>query len=155
MVIIKIIEDDILNAKEKYIAHQTNCVMTSEAGGVARAINKKYPWADTYSTREKRLKGLPDKPGTIVKMTHPTEPKKYHRILCFMSQYYPGPPRKPNDTYEMRKKWFQRCLDILDQSTSQPVAMPYGIAAGLSGGKWSDIEEMLNKCQSKIVLYKI
>ena len=38
----------------------------------------------------------PDEPGTIVEFEHPTDPNKFHKIICFISQIG---PKKPN-TYK-------------------------------------------------------
>lgn len=77
-----------------------------------------------------------------------------------MSQF--GPSKRNNakfcykciykDTYEERKKWFQDCLDILDENNYTVVAMPYGIGCGLAGGKWKDYKDMIEKCSTKIIL---
>lgn len=45
---IEIIEGDLLNATEKYICHQTNCLSQGSAAGIARAIFDRFPYADIY-----------------------------------------------------------------------------------------------------------
>lgn len=59
------------------------------------------------------------------------------------------------DSYEERKKWFQDCLDILDANNYGTVAIPYGIGRGLAGGKLKDYKDMIEKCSTKIILYKL
>ena len=49
---VTIIKDNILNAKEKYIAHQCNCV-TKYGKGLSKAIFDKYPYSNIYSLRKK------------------------------------------------------------------------------------------------------
>lgn len=54
-----------------------------------------------------------------------------------------------------KEKWFQDCLDILDANNYGTVAMPYGIGCRLAGGKWKDYKDMIEKCSTKIILYKL
>lgn len=156
MVLFKIIEENILNSNEKYICQQCNCV-TKSAKGLAKSIIDKYSWANPY---EDRNNNNYDTPGTIIELEYS---KKDPIIICFMSQYGPSKPNKVmsyyrsiyKDTYEERKKWFQDCLDILDHNNYDTVAMPYGIGCGLAGGKWEDYENMIKKCSTKIILYRL
>jgi hypothetical protein len=160
MVIADIISGNLLDAKEIYICHQCNCV-TKTSYGLSKSISNKYVWADLYKIRSKNktTSGEMNTPGTIIKFEHPSEPDKFHKIICFMSQIGPKKPTArystQNDTYENRKMWFQECLDILDKDNYESVAMPYGIGCGLAGGKWSEYNKMLEECQTKIVLYKL
>ena len=65
---IEIITGDLLEAKEKYIAHQCNC-LTQNSAGTAKAIFDKFPYANTYERRIKDENGETtniDKPGTII-----------------------------------------------------------------------------------------
>ena len=161
MVIIDIINDDILNAKESYICHQCNCV-TKTSHGLSKSISNKYTWADVYKIRSKNEQQS-DQPGTIIEFEHPIYPNNFHKVLCFISQIG---PKKPNtykklylntysDTYQNRKKWFQECLYILDEKNYKTIAMPYGIGCGLAGGKWDEYVKMLEECKTNIVLYKL
>lgn len=164
MVIIDIINGDILDAKESYICHQCNCV-TKTSYGLSKSISNKYTWADLYKTRLKNKQNVEqsDEPGTIVEFEHPTNPNKFHKIICFISQIGPKKPdtyknlylNKYNDTYQNRKNWFKECLSILDENNYENVAIPHGIGCGIAGGKWDDYIKMLEECRTKIVLYKI
>ena len=70
MPIVGEVKGDLLQAEEKFIAQQCNCV-TVKSQGLAAVITKKYPWAEPYSTR----KAIPgrncatednrDVPGTV------------------------------------------------------------------------------------------
>lgn len=156
MVLLEIIRDNILNSKQKYICQQCNCV-TKSAKGLAKSIIDKYNWANPY---EYRNKNNYDTPGTIIELEYS---KKDPIIICFMSQYGPSKPNGVRsyykgtykDSYEERKKWFQDCLDILDSNNYDVVAMPYGIGCGLAGGKWKDYKDMIEKCSTKIILYRL
>lgn len=158
MVIVDIINGDILNAKEKYICHQCNCV-SKTSYGLSKAISSKYLWADLYKLRQNKE---PNKPGTIIEFQHPTD-ENLHNVICFIAQIG---PKKPNsytkkyldiyrDKYENRIKWFQECLSLLDEKNYDKVAMPYGIGCGLAGGVWCDYHKILHECKTQIVLYKL
>jgi hypothetical protein len=96
--IVKIIEGDLLNATQKYIAQQCNC-NTIKSHGLSKSIADKYPWADPYSCRKKKYNNStsePDEPGTIVELT---DPLSDFSVLCFMSQWLPGRPRIHKERY--------------------------------------------------------
>lgn len=61
------------------------------------------------------------------------------------SQRYPGKPNGTDDTYEMRKKWFQECLGriSLKFKNLKSIAFPYGIGCGLAQGIWREYEAMI------------
>jgi len=163
MVIINIINNDLLNATEKYICHQCNCT-TKTSYGLSKSISKKYIWADIYKIRSKNNNTQQlDKPGTVIEIEHPVNPEKYHKVLCFMAQISPGKPNTSKklhlnsyyDSYENRKVWFKKCLDELDNNNNyDTIAIPYGIGCGLAGGIWEEYEKMLQECKTHIVLYK-
>jgi O-acetyl-ADP-ribose deacetylase (regulator of RNase III) len=161
MVILKIVQGDLLDAKEKYICHQCNC-NTKKAKGLSKYISDKYSWANIYARRSK-VPFVPDTPGKVLQLVHPNQKDYKHTILCFMAQWLPGKPNAYkhcysttyDDTYENRKKWFKDCLAILDFNKFDTVAMPYLIGCGLAGGKWDDYKQLLDNCSTCIVLYKL
>ena len=164
MVIVEVKNGDLLNATEKYIAHQCNC-NTIKSHGLAQSLHNKFPWADVYSVRPKKSRNKtsePDEPGTIMEMNSGDDDLPV--ILAFMGQWCPGIPNKyarfyPDtyeDTKENREKWFQECLNILDEKEEyEVVAMPYRIGCGYAGGSWKKYKQMLEKCKTKIVIYKL
>lgn len=66
MVILSIIQENILNSREKYICQQCNCV-TKSTKGLAKSIIDKYIWANPYKDRNKNNY---DTPGTIVELEY-------------------------------------------------------------------------------------
>jgi len=159
MVIIKIVKGDILNSTEKYIAHQCNC-NTIKSKGLSKHINTRYEWANCYDIR---VKDGADTPGTVLEASHPQDPDNHHKILCLMGQWAPGKPNTyahyyPStyvDSYENRKIWFQKCMNLLDVNNYDTIAMPYGIGCGLAGGRWSDYKDILTNSTTNIILYKL
>ena len=86
---IEIVSGDLLEAKEKYIAHACNCI-TQKSAGTAKAIFDKFPYANTYATRTE-----PNVPATIQIMGNGQD-QRY--IINMYSIYYPGKPKYPYST---------------------------------------------------------
>lgn len=135
---IEVINGNILDATEKYIAHQTNCVSNGGAGGLAKSIFKKYPYADCYRLRTER-----SIPGTIDIRGNGINERF---IINLHGQMYPGDAyvNHENDSYDMREKYFKQCLyeiSLIDNIES--IAFPMGIGCGLAGGNWEHYSKML------------
>jgi hypothetical protein len=143
-----ITNDDILNSKEKYIAHQCNCVVNNPKG-LAKSIFDKYPYADIYSSRKNK-----DIPG--------------HNIICsgndkiiinMLAQYYPGKSKYNNDSVPNRLQWFRDCLNEISnipdlKNKKESLAIPFNIGCGLAGGNWDDYYSIIKEQNINIVLYK-
>lgn len=150
----KIVIDNILNAREKYIAHQCNCV-TITAKGLCQSINNKYPWANAYYDRQNKE----DIPGTIKIYESPSQDKA---VICMFAQLRPSKPFKSKtDTYEQRIKWFQECLIKIKEVKIQTdaIAFPWMIGCGLAGGDWNIYKKMLDNFEKEsnieVILYKL
>ena len=76
---IKTIVGDLLEAKEKYIVHQTNCTSTRGAAGLAYYIYKKFPYSNIYQERDN-----PYNPGSII-ISGDGKDQRY--IVNLMGQY--------------------------------------------------------------------
>jgi len=145
MVVVEIVNDDLLNAKEVIICHQCNCT-TSTPAGLALSIVKKYPSADVYKHRTKQ-----STPGTITLIS--IDDKR--SVIAMFAQINPSYPLNADST-NARKYYFQQCLDEIDSmKLNECVAMPYLIGCGMAGGNWNSYLEMLERCNTNIVLYKI
>lgn len=162
--IIKIVDGDLLTAKEKIIAQQCNCLSTTSFG-LSKAVVDKYPWVTVYSIRRRdgrknyAVESDRDVPGTVKYFTSPQETKT---IACMFGQWSQGKfarkgfPTTYKDTKKDRLEYFKSCLESLeDYAGDERIAMPYGIGCGLAGGDWLKYSEMLEKSKLNIVLYKI
>lgn len=89
----KIINGDLLDAKEEFILHQCNC-KTKYAKGLSKTMFSRYPSADVYTIKYKRV------PGKIFTVT-----ENGKTIINLFGQNYPGKPRK-YETMEQRLIWF-------------------------------------------------
>lgn len=144
---IPVIEGDLLDAKDIYIAHQTNCVSTN-ARGIAKQIFDKYPNANTYKNHNMKR----SIPGTI---------EVIDPVINMYGQYYPTVSKYSNDTNAARIVWFTQCLEKIKSVLPKGsiVGMPYLIGCGLAGGSWPIylklLEEFVKSSDIKIILYKL
>jgi O-acetyl-ADP-ribose deacetylase (regulator of RNase III) len=155
---LKVIKGDLLESKEKYIVHQTNCCSTG-AGGLAYYLFKKFPYADVYSCRDRSMHlgwstdeigSRPavehDQPGTIIIRGNG---KDQRYVVGVMGQYYPGGPgygkHRDIDGPIVRQRYFHQALWELAQIENlESVAFPYGIGCGLAAGDWEVYFKILN-----------
>ena len=162
---IKIVNDDLLSAKEEYICQQTNCISV-KPHGLSETIKKRFN-VDPYSIR-RSLNGRniaieEDRsiPGTIQVFDNAFGPK----IIAMNAQYGPGKPYKYNqkqeDSFEKRLIWFYTCLFEISKLNPKSLAFPYNIGCGLAGGNWErDYYPAIKYFSEKfpkieIVLYKL
>ena len=151
---INVIQGNILDATEKYIVHQTNCV-SNGASGLAEQIFRKFHYANIYTSRKFEY---PDKPGTIRLAGNG---KDMRFVVNLMGQINPGGPKYPDDTEFKRQEYFTSgMIQLLTIKDLDSVAFPYGIGCGLAKGNWNWYEAELNKFADKapnvkFVLYKL
>ena len=138
----KIKTGNILQATQDYIVHQTNCI-TKQAAGLARALFKKYAYANTYANRSR-----PHRPGTCSIHTSEQQPN----IVNLYGQYLPGKPKaEGSDTKAQRLRYFEQALTKLRtklrESNKQniTIAVPWKIGCGLGGGEWAKYEKALKR----------
>lgn len=155
---IEIITGDLLDSKEKYILHQTNCISDSGAAGIAKSIFEKYPYADCYKSRLEA-----SKPGTIDIRGNGADQRF---VVNLHAQYYPGKPRYPLSSLDgipVREKYFHQCLLRLAKvSDLESVALPWSIGCGIAGGNWNHyivtITNFANyieaKQNAKVIIYR-
>ncbi len=129
---LEIITGDLLDSKDKYILHQTNCISTGGAAGIAKSIFDKYPYADCYSTRTET-----NKPGTIDIRGNGLEQRF---IINLHGQYYPGRARYPLSSLDglaAREKYFYHgLLRVALIPDLESVGLPWRAGCGLAGGDW-------------------
>jgi O-acetyl-ADP-ribose deacetylase (regulator of RNase III) len=137
---IEIITGDLLEAPEKYILHQTNCISTSGAAGIARALFDKYPYADCYADRLET-----SKPGTIDIRGNGIDQRF---IINLHGQVYPGRCRYPLSSLDglaAREKYFYRgLLRVAQLPDLESVGFPWRVGCGLGGGDWEHYLGIIN-----------
>ena len=136
---IRYVKGDILEAPEFIIAHGCNAqgVMGS---GVAAAIRGKYPNAyNVYSAYHKNENLTM---GNVV-WSFPDVPAEPIVGNCITQEFFGGDGKKYVDYYALRK--CMQKLDALAYAMDFPaVALPK-IGAGLAGGDWDIIEEIIEE----------
>lgn len=150
----KVKDGNLLDADEKYIAHQCNCVSLFSKG-LAKQIFDKYPCADTYTSKKRGERLL----GNI--SIHKIDDNRV--IINMYSQFYPGKPKHYRDAAKLRVGYFTSCLNyicsFLENRCIKKIAMPYMIGCGLAGGNWDDYHRLLINFEKsfgiEIVLYKL
>jgi O-acetyl-ADP-ribose deacetylase (regulator of RNase III) len=148
---IEIIKGDLLEAPQKYIAHQCNAV-SNQAGGLAHYMFKKFPYSDIYSARSYPYKVNPgNSPGNIFVMGNGKD-KRF--VINMIAQYYPGSPKVHNsiiDGFRMREGYFRRCLLNIEVIPNlESIAFPYQIGCGLAGGSWDNYLEILKDFETRV-----
>jgi len=129
---IETIIGNLLGANEKYIVHQTNCISTIGAAGIAKDIFYKYPYADCYISRTKT-----SKPGSIDIRGNGLNQRL---IVNLHGQVYPGRCRYPLSSLDglaAREKYFYHGLLLLAKIEKlESIAFPWKVGCGLAGGDW-------------------
>jgi O-acetyl-ADP-ribose deacetylase (regulator of RNase III) len=148
---IKIVEGNLLDAKENVLAHQTNC-MGIMGSGLAKQIKTKYPDVfDTYYNYVYyygKFNCLGD-----CQMIPVGKEDKY--IANLFGQYNFGTSKQQTD-YEALESALQKlkkyCIDC-----NLSVAIPFNLGCGLAGGNWNIvygiIEEVFN--DYNVTIYKL
>lgn len=150
----KIIGGNLLEAKEPYICHQTNCV-TTKAAGLAAAIFDRFEYADCYSERAERAE--PDRPGTIKIYGNGTN-ERY--VINMMAQYYPGPSMSVpvSKSTDNRFQWFRECLGEI-MKLHGDIAFPWRIGCGIAGGDWDKYLGVLARFEhvirGSVIIYRL
>ena len=156
---IEIVTGDLLEAKEKYICHQTNCVSTTKAVGIALDIFNKYPYADCYADRTGT-----SKPGAI---DIRGDGKDNRYIINLYGQVYPGGVRYPLSSLDglaaRRKYFYHSLLRVAQIEGLESVALPWRVGCGLAGGDWewylgtiTNFAHHIEETQkAKVVIYRI
>jgi len=153
---IRIIEGNLLEADEKFIAHQCNCVSIGSAG-LAKTLFQEFPYANVYHTRKKRGE---DELGTITVCGNGSD-KRY--VINMFAQYNPGGPDKGRDSPKAREFYFARCLHQIELynpiTPIVSIAFPFKIGCNLGGGNWNNYFKMLKDFSDKtgfeVTIYKL
>ncbi len=139
----KIVNDDILNAKENIIVHQVNELGVMGAG-LALQIKNKY--RNVYEKYKKYANK--DCLGKIqlIKINK-------HQMICNMFSQRGINRIKQTTDYELMKQCFQK-LAKLEEDTHITIAIPYKLGCGLAGGDWNIVSELIKEIIPNTVIYK-
>lgn len=163
----RIVRGDIVDAPERYILQQCNC-LTIRSHGLSATLEARYPHANIYGRRKglgaRNLAIESDRsvPGTVTLLLG--EPN----IICLFGQWRPGKVSSPYwdsypdsfipETQEQRAIWFDSGLEQIGNYFSQisphqrtGIAVPYTIGCGLAEG---DFETRYSSVLS-LTLYRL
>jgi O-acetyl-ADP-ribose deacetylase (regulator of RNase III) len=145
------VEGDLLDAPERFICHQCNCVMKGTRG-LATAMFDRFPYADAYQQRGKKK----STPGTIQICGNGVT----QRFVVNMFAQITGGKPKVNDSAARRLSLFRACLGELAKVPDlHSVAFPYLIGCGMAGGNWAqyqaELERFADIVKVPVVLYKL
>lgn len=145
MVTIK--KGNLLEATEKVIAHQVNCL--GVAGGLAAAIFEKWP--DAENDYRQIVERIPYG-SRILGMPHLTgQQKDGHIIANLFGQYYPGKDYRPESLGVAL-----RTLGNICRTSGWSVALPYKLSCGICGGNWDEVLDIIEKAMDGVdcVIYQ-
>ena len=155
---IKIIEGDILNAKEDIICHQAN-TMGVMGSGLAKQIKNKYPkvYENYHYICQQALNRKESLLGQVIWGVL-TSDGKIIGNLCGQNKYGRD---KQYTSYDALKK----ALTVVYKSVTSPnsvlkdmtIAIPYKIGCGLGGGDWNIVYEMIEEIfkEYDVTIYKL
>lgn len=137
---------DLLEAKEKVIAHQVNCL--GVAGGLAADVFKKWPYArKDYMDITKRL------PGKILfGMAYFTGQQRDGHIICnLFGQFNPGADYNPKKLEQALEQ-----LGNFARTMGYSVALPYKLSCGICGGDWDEVLKIIERTMEDVdcVIYQ-
>ena len=142
------------------VVQQLNCVGTN-AGGLAAAVQKRWPHAVPYQQRapQARMHGYAkpehwDMPGTV--QIHSARRNDEPTIINLFAQFDLGKPGRKRaipfpsgiyDTSRQREDWFWRGLLRITQWKDRPesLAFPHEIGCQFAGGTWKRYEAMIER----------
>jgi len=155
---IKIVEGDILEAKEDIIAHQTNC-MGVMGSGLAKQIKKKYPkvYENYCHICQEALQKRENLLGKIIWGVL-TGDDKIIANLC--GQYKYGRDKQHTHypaLYSALRHLYNAVTSPDSTLKDMTIAIPYGIGCGLGGGDWNLVYEMIEEVfqDYDVAIYKL
>lgn len=145
---VKLVNGDLLDAKETYIVHQVNCYGMM-GKGVALQIKNRYP--DIFRRyqdycNEHKVKNLI---GRLLLI--PTDDGK---VICnLFGQERFGYGKQYTDIAALSKAMNSLAKIV---PTNEPIAMPYMIGCGNGGADWNIVHQLIQDIFKKhtVVLYK-
>ena len=142
---------DLLDAKEKVIAHQVNCF--GAAAGLAASIFRKWRYAENdYVQVVERIKKVSGHTKALLGMAQFTGQQRDGHIICNLyGQYEPGADYNPK-RLEQALEQLGNTARIMDWS----VALPHGLSCGIAGGNWDEVLQIIERTMDGVdcVIYQ-
>lgn len=142
---------DLLQAEEKVIGHQVNCLGC--AGGLAYAVFKKYPDAESdYLQIIERVREMGGQGYALLGLAQTTGQQKDGHIICNLyGQFYPGEDYRPDQLEKALKN-----LGEIARRLNWSVALPYKLSCGICGGDWTEVLQIIERTMEDVncVIYR-
>jgi O-acetyl-ADP-ribose deacetylase (regulator of RNase III) len=151
---IKIVEGNILNATEKLICHQVNC-MGVMGSGLAKQLRNKYP--KLYTSYKKFCKECKDNnPKTLLGDVQTVPMPDGKVIVNLFGQYGYGRDKQYTD-YKALKESLESILCIAKMCDNDSIALPYALGCGLAGGDWNVVYRIIKEVFNDydVTIYKL
>jgi O-acetyl-ADP-ribose deacetylase (regulator of RNase III) len=148
---IKIINGNILNAKENIICHQVNCKGVMGAG-LAKQIVDKYPFI--YPVYKKYCNSGKVILGTVLWSTiNPLMPQFIANL--FAQEDYGRSNYKVYTNYIALEQCFTLVKNNGLENSQLTIAIPYNIGCGLANGDWGIVYDMIYRVfeESDVTIY--
>ena len=147
---IKIIDGNIFDTTAPYIVHQVNAKGVMGAG-LAKDIRADIGGQGFTKYRNYVLENGIDSLGKVIPTKSLTNPNRVYFNLVGQNSY--GTDKQYTD-YEALTRGIQAINNKLAPGTR--IAIPYGMGAGLGGGDWNTIEDIIKKYATNlnVELYK-
>ena len=142
---------NLLEAEEKIIGHQVNCM--GVAGGLAAAVFEKWPHAeDDYWTLIEKIREAGGTGWVLLGHTQLTRYQKDgHVIANIYGQLYPGEDYRPEALEEALPMLAKRARGL-----GWSVALPYKMSCGICGGDWPEVLRIIEDAMEGVncVIYQ-
>lgn len=153
---IKIVNGDLLEAKENIICHACNC-MGVMGSGVAKQIRKKYPQVyEEYLEKVDEYTQGEDLRKELLGQVHAVVIDENKIVVNMFTQYKFGNDGKQYTNLEAMFKCLLAVRQVAEKNKIS-VAMPYKIGSYRGGAKWDEVEELIFRAFNgyEVTLYKL
>lgn len=153
---IKIVNGDLLEAKENIICHACNC-MGVMGSGVAKQIRKKYPQVyEEYLEKVDEYTQGEDLRKELLGQVHAVVIDENKIVVNMFTQYKFGNDGKQYTNLEAMFKCLLAVRQVAEKNKIS-VAMPYKIGSYRGGAKWDEVEELILRAFNgyEVTLYKL
>lgn len=151
---IKIVNGDLLKAKETIIAHQVNC-KGKMGSGVALQIKNKYPEAYRYYKKFIEFTGGIENPEILLGAMFPVSISKTREVVHLFGQLDYGYGKQQTNLKSLKSalKELKTHAKLYDYT----VALPYKIGSDRGGADWSEVYAIIEEVfhDYEVTLYKI
>lgn len=148
---IEVVEDNILNAKQHIIGHQTNCY--TMGSGLALEIMKKFPKVKMEHSSLCRK----NKPDDLLGKVQMIDCSKCIVANIFAQKYYGNDKNIRYTNYDALELALEHLFNYAKRNNLS-VALPYKIGCGKGNGDWKIVKKIINNIQyqtnADITLYK-